>query len=79
MPPVLPDDLTDPLNDLTIQGELGVLTGAAASIIELDVDNDKDGIREGIWVDLRFPVQQNTDGGSVMRTLPTRCWRKPRS
>jgi hypothetical protein len=30
--------------------------------MQLDVDNDGDGIREGIWVDLDFPVQEDSNG-----------------
>jgi hypothetical protein len=29
---------------------------------QLDVDNDGDGIRDGIWIDLEFPVQELPDG-----------------
>lgn len=29
---------------------------------QFDVDNDSDGIREGIWLDLDFPVQELSDG-----------------
>ncbi|MFK7777974.1 MAG: hypothetical protein QM501_07585 [Gimesia sp.] len=49
----------------TQHGELGIFTdsfGAGPSfipILELDVDNDNDGIREGIWMDLDFPPIQN--------------------
>lgn len=29
---------------------------------QYDVDNDNDGIREGVWLDLDFPVQELSDG-----------------
>lgn len=59
--PFIPANLGTTDDDATIQGELGILTGAGETTIELDVDNDGDGIPEGIWMDLRFPVQQHTD------------------
>jgi hypothetical protein len=46
-------------------GKLGVWTGdgaATADTFELDSDNDGDGIREGIWLDLRYPLQETADG-----------------
>ncbi|QDU07288.1 hypothetical protein [Gimesia aquarii] len=48
----------------TIHGELGIFTDSFDSvtnspIIELDVDNDDDGIVDGIWMDLDFPPIQN--------------------
>ncbi len=49
----------------TRHGELGIFTesfGAGTSftpIMELDVDNDNDGIKEGIWMDLDFPPIQH--------------------
>ncbi|MCA9022889.1 MAG: hypothetical protein KDA74_22220, partial [Planctomycetaceae bacterium] len=42
----------------TQNGELGIFTGSfntGAPIVELDVDNDNDGLVEGIWMDLDFP------------------------
>ena len=52
----------------TLHGELGIFTDsfgpstAFTPILELDVDNDNDGIKEGIWMDLDFPpVQHPTD------------------
>uniref|UniRef100_A0A7C2PA23 Uncharacterized protein n=1 Tax=Schlesneria paludicola TaxID=360056 RepID=A0A7C2PA23_9PLAN len=30
--------------------------------MQLDVDNDGDGIRDGVWIDLDFPVQELADG-----------------
>lgn len=46
----------------SIRGELGVWTGSDPSVYELDVDNDGDGIREGIWLDLNYPIQEASDG-----------------
>ena len=46
-------------------GKLGVWTGhgaASSSTFELDSDNDGDGIREGVWLDLRYPLQERADG-----------------
>lgn len=58
-------------------GRLGIWTGhgsaaaataatvsnpALPATFELDSDNDGDGIREGIWLDLRYPLQE-TNGG----------------
>jgi len=47
-----------------VYGELGIFTDSFdvttnAPIIELDVDNDNDGIKEGIWMDLDFPPIQD--------------------
>lgn len=44
------------------RGELGVWTGSNPNVYELDVDNDGDGIRDGIWLDLHFPVQETSTG-----------------
>ncbi|MEO1996633.1 MAG: hypothetical protein ABGZ17_15300, partial [Planctomycetaceae bacterium] len=46
-------------------GKLGVWTGDATEDptgFELDSDNDGDGIKEGIWLDLQYPIQLTTDG-----------------
>ena len=46
-------------------GKLGVWTGDLpedALGFELDSDNDGDGIKEGIWMDLQYPIQETTDG-----------------
>ena len=46
-------------------GKLGVWTGdgaATSTTFELDSDNDGDGIKEGIWLDLRYPLQETADG-----------------
>ncbi len=50
------------------RGQQGVwsLAGAwsigAAAPIEWDVDNDGDGIKEGVWLDLQYPVQTTSAG-----------------
>lgn len=55
-------------------GQLGVFTGhdpgavGAATGFRLDSDNDGDGVFEGIWWDLGYPVQE-TAGGEVYGTL----------
>ncbi|MEO2018587.1 MAG: hypothetical protein ABGZ53_29905, partial [Fuerstiella sp.] len=51
-------------------GKLGVFTGhdpgtaggPDADNIQLDSDNDGDSIREGIWLDLAYPIQETTSG-----------------
>ena len=43
-------------------GHLGVWTGHAPDDFELDSDNDGDGIKEGIWMDLQYPVQETSGG-----------------
>ncbi|MCA9012582.1 MAG: hypothetical protein KDB01_22680, partial [Planctomycetaceae bacterium] len=58
-------------------GKLGVWTGhgsaaparavsgsnpALPATFELDSDNDGDGIREGIWLDLNYPLQETSSG-----------------
>lgn len=57
-----------PLNvaggDATRYGEMGIFTdsfdaGTNAPIIELDVDNNGNGYRDGIWMDLDFPPIQH--------------------
>jgi hypothetical protein len=52
-------------NNSANYGKLGVWTGdgaATSNTFELDSDNDGDGIREGIWLDLRYPLQETADG-----------------
>jgi len=39
-----------------------VLTPALPATFELDSDNDGDGIREGIWLDLHYPLQETAAG-----------------
>lgn len=41
--------------DFDIAGALGVWTGHADTDYTLDVDNDGDTIKEGVWLDLDFP------------------------
>ena len=49
-------------------GRLGIWTGDAPTDpndppkFELDSDNDGDGIKEGIWMDLQYPIQETLDG-----------------
>ncbi|MCP4175927.1 MAG: hypothetical protein GY758_34730, partial [Fuerstiella sp.] len=51
-------------------GKLGVFTGhdpgtaggPDADNIQLDSDNDGDSIKEGIWMDLAYPIQETTSG-----------------
>ena len=56
-------------------GRLGIWTGhgSAASAapgvpatFELDSDNDGDGIREGIWLDLNYPLQETVSGAKYV-------------
>ena len=61
--PFLPEDDTNSGNGTTVRGELGIWTGSHPGVYELDADNDGDGINEGIWMDLHFPMQEYTDGG----------------
>lgn len=50
-----------PLDSLggTSTGKMGIWTGDGETEYFLDVDNDGDGIREGIWMDLDFPPIEN--------------------
>lgn len=48
-------------------GELGIWTGSDPDAYELDADNDGDGIREGIWIDTNFPVQEFVDSTGTTR------------
>jgi len=50
-----------------IRGELGVWTGSAPEAYELDADPDGDGIREGIWIDTHYPVQEHVEVGGTTR------------
>lgn len=50
-----------------IFGEMGVWTGSDPDAYELDADNDGDGIREGIWLDTNFPVQEFVDSSGTTR------------
>ncbi len=49
-------------NNPTQLGEMGLWTGSHPEVYELDVDNDGDGINEGIWMDLAYPIQEASDG-----------------
>lgn len=51
-----------------IRGDLGIWTGSADLAYELDADNDGDGITEGIWLDLGFPIQEHQESGGEIRT-----------
>ena len=60
--PFIPEDLvSNTNNDPNVAGELGIWTGSDPAVYELDVDNDGDGIREGIWLDLNYPMQQTSE------------------
>lgn len=50
-------------------GEMGVFTNSNADIWELDVDNDGDDVREGIWMDLGFPLMEST-GSDIKLYVP---------
>ncbi len=43
-------------------GNLGLWTGDAPDDFVLDSDNDGDGVKEGIWMDFAYPVQETADG-----------------
>jgi hypothetical protein len=62
--PLVPADnlATQPGGANGVRGELGIWTGSDPLAYELDSDNDGDGIKEGIWLDLNFPVQEAADG-----------------
>ncbi|MBN69212.1 MAG: hypothetical protein CME32_08045 [Gimesia sp.] len=52
----------NPVGNAAINGELGIFTNSfnlGAPVVELDIDNDNDGLREGIWMDLDFPPIQS--------------------
>ena len=60
--PFIPEEAASTTgNDLTTSGEMGIWTGSNPTVYELDVDNDGDGIREGIWLDLHYPMQQTNE------------------
>ena len=54
----------DTANPNGVSGEQGVWSsnGTPAAAVENDVDNDGDGVAEGIWLDLNYPVQVLPDG-----------------
>lgn len=51
-------------NDQNANGvnDQGVWAAVPTSTYEFDVDNDGDGVREGVWLDLDFPVQEDITG-----------------
>ena len=51
-----------------IRGDLGIWTGSPETVYELDSDNDGDGITEGIWLDLQFPIQEHLEPDGTIRT-----------
>ena len=67
--PFLPENkLNDAAQDSSVQGELGIWTGSDPLVYELDADNDGDGLREGIWLDLHYPMQEVVaDDGTVRK------------
>jgi hypothetical protein len=60
--PFLPNDSPTGPGNNGIIGELGIWTGSNPGVYELDADNDGDNIREGIWIDTHFPVQEDSNG-----------------
>ncbi len=50
-----------------VRGEMGIWTGSEPEAYELDADNDGDGIKEGIWLDTNFPVQEHVDSSGTSR------------
>ena len=61
--PFLPKDD----NGNGIRGDLGIWTASGDLAYELDVDNDGDGVKDGIWIDLHFPMQEMTDASNNVR------------
>ncbi|MEI7699569.1 MAG: hypothetical protein WCK86_07230 [Planctomycetia bacterium] len=62
--PFLPAEETNSGNGTAVRGEMGVWTGSHPDVYELDVDNDEngEGTKEGIWLDLNYPIQETSDG-----------------
>jgi hypothetical protein len=60
--PFLPDNDINSGNGTAARGEMGIWTGSHPEVYELDSDNDGDGVREGIWLDLNYPVQETPTG-----------------
>jgi hypothetical protein len=54
--PAWPTEVADTVNEGTVTWRAELMTYG------YDVDNDGDGIREGIWLDIDFPVQETSDG-----------------
>jgi hypothetical protein len=67
--PFLPDNDTNAANNPNIRGEMGIWTGSNHTIYELDADNDGDNTngKEGIWLDLNFPLQEKVDSANNTR------------
>ncbi|APZ92823.1 hypothetical protein [Fuerstiella marisgermanici] len=75
--PFLPGNDGSSQDDPAIQGELGFWTGSHPRVYELDVDNDQFSevdangtsytTKEGIWMDLHFPLQEHVDSGGFTR------------
>lgn len=63
--PFVPENHPSLPNNVAVRGEMGVWTGSNPGVYELDVDNDGDGINEGIWLDLSFPIQEHVDSGGT--------------
>lgn len=65
----LPDNDSNAGNNPAVQGEMGIWTGSNHTIYELDADNDGDGTngKEGIWLDLHYPVQEKADATNNTR------------
>ncbi len=53
-------------NNNGIFGEQGLWSGSTTNTYEYDVDNDGDGKREGIWLDLNYPMQVLLDGRKMV-------------
>jgi hypothetical protein len=63
--PLRPNEGTARFRNSANFGKLGVWTGdgaVSATTFELDSDNDGDGIREGIWIDTQYPIQETASG-----------------
>ena len=60
--PFLPANDINSGNGTAARGEMGIWTGSHPDVYELDSDNDGDGVKEGIWLDLNYPVQETPAG-----------------
>jgi hypothetical protein len=65
--PFVPENHLTLPNNFAVRGEMGVWTGSEPGVYELDADNDGDDIKEGIWLDLNFPLQEHVDAGGNTR------------